>query len=228
MRRWRFLYASRVAVKPPTRFRLSRARGTLRPGMLLPLHRGGCALVIALLVSGNPAFGQTADLHSVYVAGRLGGNLEGTDPGSGISVGAGGSFGFFFTERWAVEMEAWIPAYITDQACGPPVPAPPFLNTPGACGPGQFRDLQFAVSAVRHFGGSGIHPYVLVGAAKLWTQSRTPLGDWTNSEGVYPQGGVGLAIPLSSRLALAPEVRFDYLVLGAILRPNVTVVYRLR
>ena len=137
------------------------------------------------------------------------------------------SFGFYFTERWAVEMEAWIPAYITDQACGPPVPAPPFLNTAGPCGPGQFRDLQFTVSAVRHFGGNGIHPYVLVGAAKLWTQSRTPQGDWTNNEGVYPQGGVGLVIPLSSRLALVPEVRLDYLILGGILRPNVTVVYRL-
>ena len=124
-------------------------------------------------------------------------------------------------------MEAWIPAYITDQACGPPVPAPPFLNTPGPCGPGQFRDLQLTVSAVRHFGGNGIHPYVLVGAAKLWTQSRTPLGDWTNNESVYPQGGVGLVIPLSSRLALVPEVRLDYLFLGGILRPNVAVVYRL-
>jgi hypothetical protein len=122
-------------------------------------------------------FAQTANAHAVYVSGRLGGNLEWTDPGAGTSVGAGGSFGFFFIERWAVEMEAWIPAYITDQACGPPVPAPPFLNTPGLCGPGQFRDLQFAVSAVRHFGGHGIHPYVLVGAAKLWTQSRTPLGN---------------------------------------------------
>jgi hypothetical protein len=196
-------------------------------GMDLPRHPRVCALVAVLLFSGGPAlFGQTADLHSVYVAGRLGGNLEGTDPGAGTSVGAGGSLGFFFTERWAVEMEVWIPEYITDQACGPPVPAPPFLNTPGPCGPGQFRDLQFAVSAVRHFGGGGIHSYVLVGASKLWTQSKTPQGDWTNNESVYPQAGVGLVIPLSSRLALVPEVRFDYLVLGGILRPNLAVVYR--
>ena len=196
--------------------------------MGLPLHPRVCALVAALLFSGGPAlFGQTADLHSVYVAGRLGGNLEGTDPGAGTSVGAGVSLGFFFTEHWALEMEAWIPAYITDQACGPRVPAPPF-NTQGPCGPGQFRDLQFAVSAVRHFGGNGVHPYVLVGASKLWTQGRTPLGDWTNSESVYPQGGVGLVIPLSSRLALVPEVRLDFLFLGGILRPNVAVVYRLR
>ena len=65
-----------------------------------------------------------------------------------------------------------------------------------------------------------------VGASKLWTQSRTPQGDWTNNESVYPQGGIGLVIPLSSRLALVPEVRFDYLVLGMILRPNVAVAYR--
>ena len=196
-------------------------------GALLPLPRVWTLVAALLFSGGSPLFGQTADVHAVYVAGRLGVNLERTDPGAGTSVGAGGSFGFFFTERWAVEMEAWIPAYITDQACGPPVPAPPFLNAPGACGPGQFRDLQFTVSAVRHFGGHGIHPYVLVGAAKLWTQSRTPLGDWTNNESVYPQGGVGVVIPLSSRLALVPEVRLDYLFLGGILRPNVSVVYRL-
>jgi hypothetical protein len=188
-----------------------------------------CALVAALLFSdGSALFAQTAAVHSVYAASRLGANVEGTDPGAGTSVGAGGSLGVFFTEHWAVEMEAWIPAYITDQACGPPVPAPPFLNTPGPCGPGQFRDLQFAVSAVRHFGRRGIHSYVLVGASKLWTQSKTPQGDWTNNESVYPQAGVGLVIPLSSQLALVPEVRFDYLALGGILRPNLAVVYRLR
>lgn len=86
---------------------------------LLPRPRV-CALVAALLFSGGPALlGQTAEVHAVYVAGRLGANLERTDPGAGTSVGAGGSFGFFFTERWAVEMEAWIPAYIADQACAP-------------------------------------------------------------------------------------------------------------
>jgi hypothetical protein len=187
-----------------------------------------CVLVATLVVAGrSAALGQTANSHSVYAAGRFGANLEGTDPGAGVSVGAGGSFGVFFTERWAAEMEAWIPGYIRDQACGPPVPAPPFLNSPGACGPGQFRDLQFAVNAVRHFGGRGRHPYVLVGAAKLWTQSRTPLGDWTNNESVYPQGGVGLVISLSNRLTLVPDVRFTYLVLGGILRPSIAIVYRL-
>jgi hypothetical protein len=192
------------------------------------MRLGRVVLVGALLCAGSPAlFAQTADRHAVYVAGRLGANLEGTDPGAGTSVGAGGSFGVFFTEHWAVDIEGWVPAYITDQACGPPVPPPPFLNTPGACGPGQFRDLQLAVSAVRHFGGRGVHPYVLVGATKLWTQSRTPLGDWTNSQSVYPQGGAGLVIPLSSRLSFVPEVRMDVLFLGGILRPSVAVVYRL-
>jgi hypothetical protein len=191
-------------------------------------HLRAGVLVAALLLSRSPALsGQTAEVHTVYVAGRFGANLEGTDPGTGASVAAGGSLGFFFTGRWAIEVEAWIPAYITDQACGPPIPAPPFLNTPGPCGPGQFRDLQFTVSAVRHFGGPAVHPYVLVGAAKLWTQSRTPLGNWTNNESVYPQAGVGLVIPMSNRLAVVPEVRLDYLFLGGILRPTVAAVYRL-
>ena len=200
------------------RWRNGSPRGTLACALWWPR----CSSLVALR---SPAKRQTCTL-STSLDGS-GANVEGTDPGTGTSVGAGGSFGFFFTEHWAVEMEAWIPAYITDQACGPPVPAPPFRNTPGPCGPGQFRDLQVAVSAVRHFGGSGLHPYMLVGASKLWTQSRTPLGDWTNSESVYPQGGVGLVIPLSNRLALVPEVRLAYLVLGGILRPNVSVVYRL-
>jgi hypothetical protein len=83
-----------------------------------------CApLVVLLSVSGPAVSPQTAGRHSVYVAGRLGANLESRDPGAGTSAGIGGSFGFF-VERWAIEMESWIPAYITDQACAPPVPAP--------------------------------------------------------------------------------------------------------
>jgi len=71
------------------------------------LHPRVWAMVAALLFSdGLPLFAQTADVHSVYVAGRLGANLEGTDPGAGTSVGAGGSFGFFFARRWAIDIEA--------------------------------------------------------------------------------------------------------------------------
>lgn len=95
----------------------------------------------------------------------------------------------------------------------------------GRCEPGQFRDLSFGVSVLRRFGGSGIHPYALVGVAKLWRQNRTSLARWTDNDALYRQAGMGLIIPLSSRLALVPEVRFDYLVLGAILRPNIALVY---
>ena len=157
----RLFLASLAAVKPRTRFRLRVSKSVSMPRGVLAQLTGMCALVAALLFSGGPAlFGQTPDLHSVYVAGRLGEDLEGTDPGSGTSVGSGGSFGFFFTERWALDIEAWIPAYITDRVCPPG-------NASLSCEPGQFRDLLFGVSAVRRFGGNGIHPYVLVGLAKL-------------------------------------------------------------
>jgi len=191
-------------------------------------HPRVCALVAALLCSGGPPlFGQTADVHAAYVAGRLGANLERTDPG-GRHVGRSWRIVWLLFHRALGCRNGGLDFGIHHgPSVRPPVPAPPFLNTPGPCGPGQFRDLQLTASAVRHFGGDSIHPYLLVGAAKLWTQIRTPLGDWTNNESVYPQGGVGLVIPLSSRLALVPEVRLDYLVLGGILRANVAVVYRL-
>lgn len=184
-----------------------------------------CALVPALLSSGTlSVFAHSLDSPAVYVAGRFGGDLEGTDPGSGTSMGVGGSFGFSLTERWSLDIEAWVPGYITDVAC------PPDAFTP--CGPGQFRDLLVAVSALRRFGGHGVRPYVLVGVAKLWNEQKATHADgsviqWTRNEGVYPQGGIGLEIPLSTRLSLAPEVRLDFLFLGGILRPDVALIYRI-
>jgi hypothetical protein len=183
------------------------------------------ALISALLLSGvSVLFAQPAS-HAVYVAGRVGGDLESTDPGSGISMGVGGSFGFSFTDRWSLDIEVWVPGYITDVACPP-------ADALARCGPGQFRDLLVGVSALRRFGDQGMRPYVLVGVAKLWNQQIARRADgsvvqWTRNESAYPQGGIGLEIPLSTRLALAPEVRLAYLFLGGILRPNVTLVYRI-
>jgi hypothetical protein len=159
-----------------------------------------------------------------YLAGRLGADVESTDPGSGTSTGIGGSIGFPFAGKWHLEIEGWVPRYISDVACPPG-------DVLARCGPGQFRDLLVAASMVRSF-GQGVRPYVLVGAAKLWNQQIATRPDgstvrWTRNESLYPQGGVGLEIPLSSHLALAPEVRFDVLFLGGILRPNVTLIYRL-
>jgi hypothetical protein len=77
------------------------------------------ALISALLFSDVSVMFAQPDSHTVYVAGRIGGDLEGTDPGSGTSMGVGGSFGFSFTERWNLDIEAWVPGYITDVACPP-------------------------------------------------------------------------------------------------------------
>jgi hypothetical protein len=191
---------------------------------LLQLARA-VALVPALLSSGAlSAFAQSRDSRAVYVAGRFGADFEGTDPGSGTSMGIGGSFAFSFTDRWSLDIEAWIPRYITDVACPPDAFAP--------CGPGQFRDVLVGVSALRRFGGRNVRPYVLVGVAKLWNQQIARRSDgsvvqWTRNESAYPQGGVGLEIPLSTRLAVTPEVRLDFLFLGGILRPSVALIYRI-
>jgi hypothetical protein len=72
-----------------------------------------------------------------------------------------------------------------------------------------------------------------VGVAKLWNQQKATRADgspvqWTRNESAYPQGGVGVDIPLSPRLTLAPEVRLDFLFLGGIVRPNVSLIYRIR
>ena len=185
-----------------------------------------CALILTAMLPGvSSALAQSDTQPDLYVAGRFGADLEGTDPGSGASLGVGGSFGFSFTEHWSLDVEAWVPGYITDVAC------PPDAFTP--CGPGQFRDLLVGVSVLRRFGGQGIRPYVLVGVAKLWNQQKARRADgspvqWTRNESAYPQGGVGLDIPLSTRLVLAPEVRLDFLFLGGIVRPNVSLIYRIR
>jgi hypothetical protein len=181
------------------------------------------ALLSFLLVACRSVAFAQSDVHNVYVAGRIGGNFEGTDPGSGRSMGIGGSFAFTFADRWSLDIEAWVPGYIADVAC------PPDLLDP--CGPGKFRDLVLGVSAVRRFGGQGVRPYVLFGVAKLWNQQIATRADgsvvqWTRNESVYPQGGVGFDIPLSTRLVLAPELRLDFLFLGGIVRPNVTLIYR--
>jgi hypothetical protein len=199
------------------------------PKRVVAQHSRVLALAAALLFCGSPApAGQIPNLHSVYVAGRLGGNFVGTDPEEGRSVGAGGSVGFFFTERWAVEVEAWIPSSMTGLVCGPPAPVPAVGNSPPPCGTGQFQNVVVGVSARRRFGGDGVHPYVLVGVSTVRMKYRTSVAHWTNWEGGYPQGGVGITLPLASRVALTSEVRVDYLVLGGILRPIVAVEYRLR
>lgn len=165
-----------------------------------------------------------ADAQTVYLGGRVGANVESTDPGNGTSVGFGGSFGFTLGGQWRLDIEGWVPRYITDEACLP--------DPLEGCGPGQFRDPLLGVSVVRSFGGEGIRPYVLAGAAKLWNQQIAfrPDGSqvrWTRSESVYPQAGAGLEIPLAGRLILAPEVRVDFLFLGGIVRPSVGLIYRL-
>jgi hypothetical protein len=183
------------------------------------------ALVSFLLLPCSSVAHAQSDFHNVYVTGRIGGDFEGTDPGSGTSIAVGGSFGFSFTERWSVDIEAWVPKYIADVACPPG-------DALAHCGPGKFRDVLVGVSAVRRFGGQGVRPYVLLGLAKLWNQQIATRADgsvvqWTRNESAYPQGGVGLEIPVSTRLALAPEVRLAFLFLGGILRPNVTLMYRI-
>jgi hypothetical protein len=193
------------------------------------------ALALVFVVLGVPAaHGQTSNGHPLFVVGRVGGNIQSTDPGSGASVGAGGSFGVFFTAHWALDIEAWLPSYITDRVCPPRGPDfVPYKDASGGthvdppCEQGQFRDLLFGVNALRRFGGSGIHPYVLVGFVKSQIQNRTSVVRWEYGN-AYLQGGGGVVFPLSSRLALAPEVRIGFGGLAAMVRPSVALVYGVR
>jgi hypothetical protein len=178
------------------------------------------ALVPMVLFVGTlPVRGQES--HAIYVAGRSGAHLEGTDPGSGASMGVGGSFAFAFTQHWSVEVEGWVPGYIDNVACAPFTP----------CGPGEFRDVIVAASALRRFGSHAARPFMLLGMATLWQHQKATNADgspveWTRRESAYPQVGVGIEIPVSERLSRAPEIRFDFLFLGGILRPGVALVYR--
>ncbi len=167
------------------------------------------------IAAASPVWGQTADRGAVLVAARAGANYQGTESDSGTSVGGGGSAAIFVSPRWAVEFEVWIPAYVEGLV--------PTLRPE----PGRFRDLLVGVSALRLFGRDGVRPYVLFGLAVSRTEYRARFEQWANA-GTYGQAGTGILVPLSGRLAIAPEVRLNVGVFSGIVRPGVAVVYRLR
>src|SRR5688572_2460493 len=91
-----------------------------------------CASVVVaavFLAAAGVLHGQTPAENGAFVAGRVGIHIA-AEPtlGDGRSFGAGGSFGFFFAPSWALELEAWVPAYVEAEY-------------------GSYRSLLFGVSA---------------------------------------------------------------------------------
>jgi hypothetical protein len=158
------------------------------------------------LAAAVASYGQTPATDGAFVAGRVGANGA-SEPtlGAGTSVGAGGSFGFFFRPSWAVEFEVWIPQYVEAEF-------------------GSYRSVLFGVSARRHLGSHRVDPYLLVGGAVSKDGNDTPAGR-SGGVNLAVQAGGGLHVRLGSRLAVEPEVRLYYMPMMAIIRPSVALVW---
>jgi len=170
--------------------------------------------------------------HPIFVSGRFGGYGSWSDPTDGRSFGAGGSVDVFLTEHWAVDVDVWMPGNASGRLFIPSSMFTPVQTgttiTYGAVEVGEFRDAIAAVSALRRFGGTGVHPYLLVGLAQAWTSARTSTEKWTETSKGGPQVGIGLVIPATERLDVVPEFR---MILGPgyfVARPTVGVTYRIR
>jgi len=171
----------------------------------------GCesaAVAAVFLAAAGVLHGQTPAENGAFVAGRVGINIA-AEPtlGDGSSFGAGGSFGLFFAPSWALELEAWVPAYVEAEY-------------------GSYRSLLFGVSARRHFGSHRVRPYLLVGGAVSKDDNITPAGH-SGGGNLSAQVGGGFHVALGGRLAVEPEVRLNYMPMMAILRPTVAIVWSL-
>lgn len=167
------------------------------------------ALVAGLmLATASTLYGHTTATDDTFVAVRVGANKT-AEPtlGDGMSLGAGGSLGWFFTPSWAIEFEVWVPGYVEAEY-------------------GSYRSLLFGVSARRHFGNRRVRPYVLIGGAISRDDNRTPAGHGSGGNLAALAGG-GLHIAVGRRLAVEPELRVNYMPMMGILRPTLALVWHL-
>lgn len=166
------------------------------------------AAVLSLLTA-SVLHAQTPASDRAFVSGRFGAAIQRAEDGErGTSVGAGASAGFFINPRWALELEAWIPAYI--EANGK-----------------EFRDLLFSGSALRFFNAGRIRTHLLAGFTVARVESKSAFGESSNLYS-YVQVGGGVAFPLGGRLALVPEVRANLGLASNIVRPTLALVYTFR
>jgi hypothetical protein len=166
------------------------------------------AAVLSLLVT-SVLQAQTPASNGGFVSGRLGGTIQSAEDGErGASVGAGASAGFFISPWWALEFEAWIPAYI--EANGK-----------------EFRDLLFSGSAIRFFEVGRLRTHLLAGFTFARVESKTALSQSSNAYS-YVQVGGGMAFPVGVHLALVPEIRANLGLASNIFRPTLALVYSFR
>ena len=165
-----------------------------------------------LLISAVPAFtpnalAQGSGSGHHYFAAKLGANWQSAeDNESGQSPGGGAALGFALNRRWTLEFEAWIPAYMRNDGT-------------------SFRDLLFSVSGVRRWKGRLLSPFLLIGLTLAKVQTRSRLGESSNGYS-YFQAGFGVEIPLSERLAIAPEIRSNIALTAIVIRPAISTVVR--
>jgi len=176
--------------------------------MLQQLSRHAIAAFTLILtaVPGAHALAQPAH-DSGYLSVTTGANVERAEDGlAGESAGVGLQAGLTLTPNWALEFEAWAPAYFRT-------------------GDGKHRDILFNVTAIRSFGESGVGPFVVMGAGFGLVQQRFESQQSNGSESYLVFGG-GVQIPVGTRLAIVPEVRVNYAIAVVIVRPQVGIRVR--
>lgn len=176
--------------------------------MLQQLSRHAvAAFTLALTAAvGSDALAQPAH-DSGYLGVTTGANVERAEDGlAGASAGVGLQAGLTLTRNWALEFEAWAPAYFRT-------------------GDVRHRDILFNVTAIRSFGESGVAPFVVMGAGYGLVQQRSEFGTFGGSETYLVFGG-GVQIPAGARFAIVPEVRVNYAISAVVVRPQVGVRVR--
>jgi Outer membrane protein beta-barrel domain len=157
--------------------------------------------VIATAALGSDVLAQPAD-DAGYLGVKTGANIERAEDGlAGESVGIGLEAGLALTRNWALDFEVWAPAYFETER-------------------GEHRDVLFNVTAIRSFRKSGARPFVVIGAGFGRVQQRLESQRFDSSETYLVFGG-GVQIPVSTRLAIVPEVRVNYAIAALIVRPQV-------
>jgi hypothetical protein len=142
------------------------------------------------------------------VAVKAGLNIERAEDGlKGQSPAVGVALVVPLTQRWAVDVDYWHPAF--------------FETGPGV----EHRDLLLSFGARASFGERATRPFLLFGAGIAGSQFRRPERNsaWT---GMFLYGGFGAETPIGRRLSLVPELRMTLDAAFVVVRPSIGVAWR--
>jgi hypothetical protein len=196
------------------------------------------ALAIASLLTATAAYGQAAGERRLYVAVKAGGSIERAEDNLHGSVPAGGfAIGIPLASSWTVEVEVWVPGFITS---GPEIAGI------------KHRDILVNGAVARRFTAGRLTPFVLFGLGVSQTQDRfntctavrrrfdtgeleTVVVSCTEPDilsrneerfdggGLFALGGLGLEVPLTRRVRVVPDVRVNAMVGSVIIRPSIAL-----